>query len=85
MRLNETSRKHSNTVPLYGFHNAQDSRSFRLFSIDSVSGIIRTAGGERVDRESIPLHIITVKARAREMYTFTRLIIHILDENDKGE
>jgi len=88
VRLNSTtpSSKEARAPPLYGFHNAQDVRSLRLFSIDSVSGVVRTmgSGGEGIDREVIPHHILTVKARDSDTYTFVRLLINVLDENDKG-
>jgi hypothetical protein len=75
--------KHSSVPVLYGFHAAQDTRSLRLFAIDSLSGTV-TVASDLVDRETIPQHIITVKARDSQTYSFVRLLINILDVNDKG-
>ena len=78
-----TNWKHSSVPVLYGFHSAQDSRSLKLFNIDSVSGSV-TVATEPIDRETIPQHIITVKARDSQTYSFVRLLINILDSNDRG-
>lgn len=68
---------------LYGFHNAEDSRSLEIFSIDTLSGLVSIAKPSLIDRESLPRHVLTVKARDPiHFYMFTRLVIVVEDTND---
>ncbi|XP_035710399.1 fat-like cadherin-related tumor suppressor homolog isoform X3 [Folsomia candida] len=70
---------------LYGFHNVQDSRSLQLFSIDTISGEVTVQKGVAglFDRETIPQHILTIKARnPTNTYGFVRLVVNVEEWND---
>lgn len=68
---------------LYGFHNAEDSRSLEIFSIDTLSGLVSIAKPSLIDRESLSRHVLTVKARDPiHFYMFTRLVVVVEDTND---
>lgn len=68
---------------LYGFHNAEDARSLEIFSIDTLSGLVSIAKPSLIDRESLPRHVLTVKARDPiHFYMFTRLVVDVQDSND---
>ncbi|CAG7823399.1 unnamed protein product [Allacma fusca] len=73
----------SSTPILYGFHNAQDLRTLKLFNIDSLTGDVNIVKPNDIDRETLPRHIITIKARdPQQSYSFVRLVINVIDSND---
>lgn len=68
---------------LYGFHNAQDARTLALFGIDTITGEVSVTKGAPLDRETLPRHILTLKARnTANTYGFVRLTIDIEEWND---
>lgn len=70
---------------LYGFHNAQQLGSLSLFAIDSLTGDVRVVKPHEIDREAVPQHILTIKARdPHQLYSFVRLVVNVEDTNDVG-
>lgn len=70
---------------MYSLVDSQDPRSLSLFDISS-DGSVYTLFGE-IDREEIPVHILTVAARDigdTPLLNYARLIISVIDINDNG-
>lgn len=81
-RGKEDSGSGAGTI-LYGFHNAEDARSLEIFTIDTLSGLVSIQKPGLIDRESLPRHVLTVKARDPiHFYMFTRLTVIVEDSND---
>ena len=70
---------------VYSLVDSQDPRSLSLFDISS-DGSVHTLFSE-IDREEIPVHILTVAVRDfgdTPLFNYVRLIISVIDINDNG-
>ena len=70
---------------VYSLVDSQDPRSLSLFDVSS-DGSVRTLFSG-IDREEIPVHILTVEARDfgdPPLLNYARLIINIIDINDNS-
>ena len=70
---------------VYSLVDSQDPRSLPLFGISSEGGVYTLSS--EIDREEIPVHILTVEVRDSgdtPLLNFVRLIINVIDVDDNS-